>query len=564
MSYIIHKFKPDPAATDENYITSEAKIRDRKPELSYFYEIEPGVVLDIILDDEHPEFKNHFVDIDDYPKRADDSEATLEDPDYSWIGRIKVRRLVNDRGVSKELINWAVPIENTGVTEWPLINEVVALFSNLDNPEGGTLFYSRKINLKSNINTNADFTKNRSYGKEDFVRKDNVGENVLEPIDGPESVISNTEIAANIRDVSGVLGSRFKFNHKIRALKRYEGDTILESRFGSSIRFGAYDENPENDNGENDYSDSGGNPMILLRNRQKSVLDMEGAFINKSYTLEDVNKDGTSIQITSGKTVSKFITTVDTPIFQENKLKEQSTFFFPKKKTAFKIPTYKGDQLLVNSDRLIFSSKAEETLFFSKKRFAITTDDEYTVDSKNQMVFTTEDKFIVDVNKELILTTNKVAAINSPTIYLGEYGENNEPILLGRTTVIWLTNLCDILIKNIEVQIKLTTAMIGHSHITIDGETGSTDSKWGAEIAKFIKPLEEQINLIKEQKEILNRLLSTKVFTVGGGGAKGKGNSFLYKAAPPASTNKSRVAGRLFGAVRGAASRASTAIRRII
>jgi hypothetical protein len=554
--YIIQKFKPEPAATDENYLTSELKIRNRKPELTYFYEIEPGVVLDIILDDEHPEFKKYFVDVDDYPKRADDSEAEIGDPDYSWIGRIKVRRLVNDRGVSKELINWAVPMENTGVTEWPLINEVVALFSNLDDPNGGTLFYSRKINLKGNINTSADFKVNRIYG-------DDVGENASEPNGLPESVMSNTEIAANVEDVSGILGSRFKFNHKIRALKRYEGDTILESRFGSSIRFGAYDENPENDKGENDYSDNGGNPMILFRNRQKSVLDMEGAFINKSYTLEDVNKDGTSIQITSGKTISKFITTVDTPIFQENKLKEQSTFFFPKKKTTFKVPTYKGDQLLVNSDRLIFSSKAEETLFFSKKRFAITTDDEYTVDSKNQMVFTTEDKFIVDVNKELILTTNKVAAINSPTIYLGEYGENNEPILLGRTTVIWLTNLCDTLIKNIEVQIKLTTAMIGHSHITIDGETGSTDSKWGAEIAKFIKPLEEQINLIKEQKEILNRLLSTKVFTVGGGGAKGKGNSFLYKAAPPASTNKSRVAGRLFGSVRGVASRASTAIRRI-
>ncbi len=553
MSYIENTPKPQPAITDENFLATNLLLLNRKPELIRFYEVEPAVVVDIILDDKHPEFKNHRVNVFDYPKRADDTDAEFDDLDYSWIGRVRVKRLVTDSSSDKEDLPWAVPIENTGVTEWPLINEVVAIYSNLDDPKGGTLFYTRKVNLKGNINTGANFEMYRKYSGEEFIRKDNEDEE----LDGPKSVISELQ-------AKGVLGSRFKFNHKIRALKRYEGDTILESRFGSSIRFGAYDENPENDAGENDYSDAGGNPMILLRNRQKPVLDMKGAFINKSYTLEDVNKDGTSIQITSGKTISKFITTVDTPIFQENKLKEQSTFFFPKKKTTFKVPTYKGDQLLVNSDRLIFSSKAEETLFFSKKRFAITTDDEYTVDSKNQMVFTTEDKFIVDVNKELILTTNKVAAINSPTIYLGEYGENNEPILLGRTTVIWLTNLCDILIKNIEVQIKLTTAMIGHSHITIDGETGSTDSKWGAEIAKFIKPLEEQINLIKEQKEILNRLLSTKVFTVGGGGAKGKGNSFLYKAAPPASTNKSRVAGRLFGSVRGVASRASTAIRRII
>lgn len=522
--YTIHKFKPNPTVTDQNYLATESGMRDRKPEQTYFYEIEPAVVLDVILDENHPEFKfkKHTINVDDHPERADGTPAEIGDPDYSWIGRARVRRMVNDKGVTKELINWAIPIENNGVTDLPVINEIVAIYSNLDNPEGGAFFYTRKINLKNNINTSADFGKNRTYGNL-------LSDQQSKTIAGPESILSNKDIAADPGDVSGVLGSYFKFNHKIRRIRRYEGDTILESRFGSSMRFGAYDNNRTNDNGENDYSDGGGNPMILIRNRQKPVLQMEGAYFNKSYTLEDVNEDGTSIQITSGKTISTFITTVDTPIFQINKTKEQSKLFFPKKKTDFVFPTLKGDQLLVNSDRLIFSSKAEETIFFSKKRYAITTDAEYTVDSKQQMVFTTEDKFTVDVKKELILTTDKVAAINSPTIYLGEYGENNEPILLGRTSVIWLTNLCDILIKNLEVQIKLTTAMIGHSHITIDGETGSTDSKWGAEIAKFIKPLEEQINLINEQKEALKVLLSTKVFTTGGGGAKGAGLSLLYK-----------------------------------
>lgn len=522
--YIIHKFKPNPSLTDQNFLATAAGIRDRKPEQTYFYEVEPAIVLDIILDDRHEEFIKHKIDVDDHPERADGTPAEIGDPDYSWIGRAKVRRMVNDKGVVKELIDWALPIENIGATDWPVINEIVAIYSNLDNPEGGSFFYTRKINLKNNINTSADFGKSRTYGR---LLSDQLAET---EINGkPESILSNKDIAADPADVSGVLGNYFKFNHKIRRIRRYEGDTFLESRFGSSIRFGAYDDNRENDAGENDYSDGGGNPMILIRNRQKPVLQMEGAYFNKSYTLEDVNEDGTSIQITSGKTISKFITTVDTPIFQVDKIKEQSKLFFPKKKTDFVFPTLKGDQLLINSDRLIFSSKAEETIFFSKKRYAITTDAEYTVDSKKQIVFTTEDKFTIDVKEELILTTNKVAAINSPTIYLGEYGENNEPILLGRTSVIWLTNLCDILIKNLEVQIKLTTAMIGHSHITIDGETGSTDSKWGAEIAKFIKPLEEQINLINEQKESLKILLSTKVFTTGGGGAKGEGPSLLYK-----------------------------------
>jgi hypothetical protein len=527
MSYIIHSEKPNTSNDGNNFVLGQGRSRDTKPEITYFYEIEPAVVLDVILDEDHPEIQDKKnLDTVNYPTRADGSSPETADTDYSWIGRVKVRRLSSDRGVIKESLTWAIPMENTGITEWPLINEVVAIISNLENPENlGPLFYTRKINLRGNINTNADFGKNRGYGLEDFVRKDNEND----PIDGPTSELSDLRIA-DPEEASGVLGKYFKFNHKIRALKRYEGDTILEARFGSSIRFGAYDDNRGNDNGENDYEDRGGNPMILIRNRQKPVLTMEApAFYNKSYTLEDVNSDGTSIQITSGKTISKFITTVKTPIFQTTKTKEQSKLFFPKKRTSFVFPTLKNDQLLVNSDRLIFSSKAEETIFFSKKRFAVATDAEYTVDSKLQMVFTTEDKFTVDVGKDLILTTNKVAAINSPTIYLGEYGENNEPVLLGRTTVLWLTNLCDVFIKNLEVQIKLATAMIGHSHISIDGETGSTDSKWGAEIAKFIKPLEEQIELLEEQKKALSKLMSTKVFTVGGGGAPGQGQSFLYK-----------------------------------
>jgi hypothetical protein len=47
----------------------------------------------------------------------------------------------------------------------------------------------------------------------------------------------------------GALGRYFFYNERIRALKRREGDTILESRFGQSIRFAAYDDIRQNDKG---------------------------------------------------------------------------------------------------------------------------------------------------------------------------------------------------------------------------------------------------------------------------------------------------------------------------
>ena len=48
--------------------------------------------------------------------------------------------------------------------------------------------------------------------------------------------------------------------------------------------------------------------MILIRNRQKVTKKDEKWF--QYNILEDVNEDGSSIQITSGRTVSKFVPTL--------------------------------------------------------------------------------------------------------------------------------------------------------------------------------------------------------------------------------------------------------------
>ena len=110
------------------------------------------------------------------------------------------------------------------------------------------------------------------------------------------------------------MGKYFKANNKIRPLKHFEGDTIIQSRFGSSIRFGAYENNPSIDvgtsNGYGDsYSENLGNPMILIRNRQKITKNKETKY--QYNILEDINEDGSSIQITSGRTISKFVPTLN-------------------------------------------------------------------------------------------------------------------------------------------------------------------------------------------------------------------------------------------------------------
>jgi len=97
-------------------------------ENKHFYELEPAVVLDVILDENHPIFKTKTVKLDytSVPDNVEGKPVTDNSIDYSWIGRILVRPLVSLYKVDKDDINdWAIPMENTGIVEYPLVNEVV-------------------------------------------------------------------------------------------------------------------------------------------------------------------------------------------------------------------------------------------------------------------------------------------------------------------------------------------------------------------------------------------------------------------------------------------------------
>ena len=92
--------------------------------------------------------------------------------------------------------------------------------------------------------------------------------------------------------------------------------------------------------------------------------------------------------------------------------------------TSFKFPKLLGDQIVINSDRIIISAKKNEMFQYSKKRMSFVTDDEFTVDAQNQIV----------------INTNNKTVLNSPAIYLGEYNQTNEPVLLRTNNgklVVW-------------------------------------------------------------------------------------------------------------------------------
>ena len=130
----------------------------------------------------------------------------------------------------------------------------------------------------------------------------------------------------------------------IHKLKLYEGDEVIESRFGQSLRFSAYN------NDKKTFS-----PTVIIRNGENAVSKKNE--IN-SVTEEDINKDGSSIALTSNEYQLAFV---------PGTLDEKNASDFQTKPTAFKEYPSKliGDQLLLSSGRLIFSARNAEMIFYS-------------------------------------------------------------------------------------------------------------------------------------------------------------------------------------------------------
>jgi hypothetical protein len=474
-----------------------------------FYEMELGVVLDIILDEDHAIFSqgtklHSLIDADRWPENVKREKSSPQDKDLSWIGRALVRPIISNQTCEKSKLTWAFPLEGN-ISEYPLLNETVILVQYNEK-----LFYSRKVNLRNWTNNNADFgIEKTTSGTENT----ELFKTPTAPYQGPKSI---TRFQGG-KNYEGAAGRYFIANNRIRTLKRYEGDLLMESRFGQSIHMTTYDSNRTNDVGyskNKDYSSGGGNPMILIRNRQRPLIKegdkieltnspnlatLNGTPQEKNvggYVDENVNHDGSSIHITSGLTISQWVTTCHKKMFGNG---EEVTSF--NGTSNFKYPELSGDQIVISSDRLIFSSRYGETFHYSKKRYGVVTDDEFTLDAHNQT----------------ILTTNTKTVINSPAIYLGEYDVTGEPALLGQTTVNWMYDLCNWILDHTHWYI--------HAHVDAGKES----------------PSQTQLSVQRQQlialRDNLHKNLSRRVFLTGGGFAPGKNGGSIENGSNPTNIN---------------------------
>jgi hypothetical protein len=109
------------------------------------------------------------------------------------------------------------------------------------------------------------------------------------------------------------MGSTFSEKQDVRGLKPYEGDIIVEGRFGQSIRLGSTNVDKQrpgvNLNPWSSDKSSPNSPITIIRNGQGNREEID----YQSLIDEDVNNDDSSIWLTSNQSV--VFTALDFPLF---------------------------------------------------------------------------------------------------------------------------------------------------------------------------------------------------------------------------------------------------------
>ncbi len=173
-----------------------------------------GIVYSIILDETH-----------EYIKHVGDKDLEFFG-ETSYIGAVQYR-LVGQPSSDDASLPVAFPFDKNFKT-LPLINESVEIFQN-----GGTSYYKR-IGQEKTPNVDA---------------KKTIISETFPPTQIPEDKNTSYKTTAetntpktNVKESSKYdkYGNYFEGEAGIHKLKLYEGDSLIETRFGQSIRFSGY------------------------------------------------------------------------------------------------------------------------------------------------------------------------------------------------------------------------------------------------------------------------------------------------------------------------------------
>jgi hypothetical protein len=356
-----------------------------------------------------------------------------ENGEYASIGYI----YFNITTVSKKSQkNIARPLF-TNQKLYPLKNELVYIIglpsTNINkDPASVSYYYFQSINIWNSNHHNAIpdeiFNQLPSASKQDYKQT--------------ELGISYRQIADEGSDID--LGTTFYERTDIRTLQPYEGDNILEGRWGQSIRFGS---TVQNTHVTNSWSSTGinGDPILIVRNGQYTNNQDPWVPI-----VENINLDAGSAYFTTTQQVP-----LSTPNVTYNSYNTPPTA----------INQYSNNQIILNSGRLVFNSTNDHILLSSNKSVNLNAVSSVNIDSPLT-----------------VIQTNK--------IYLGSK-DATEPLLYGNKT----HDLLEKLLKNLQGFMEICSKQVSLSPGTLlEPLTGTATS-----MKLILNELENDLKTIRSE-----------------------------------------------------------------
>tara|TARA_B100000780_G_scaffold274337_1_gene239193 strand:+ start:27 stop:1328 length:1302 start_codon:yes stop_codon:yes gene_type:complete len=295
------------------------------------------------------------------------TNSTMWESAGQWAGIGTIKFQLWDSNVSltsqnnDSTFNTAKPLFPQ-LKNYPLCNELVLLFRLPNTSESqisGKLsyYYLNVIGLWNSQHHNAypDMFSPNSGDEQPSQMKD------YQQIEAGD--VRKSSPSASVLDFNGESGGDFVERSNIHPILPFAGDNIFESRFGSSIRLGST--SVTSGNIKNNWSSTGksGDPITILRNGQPTSSSVEGWI----PLTEDINTDKSSIYLTSTQQIPINVAV-------ENK-EDGEASTIPFSNTIVNIPispkAYNGNQVILNSGRILFNTTSDSILMSSKQSIVL-------------------------------------------------------------------------------------------------------------------------------------------------------------------------------------------------
>lgn len=391
---------PNPFSTDVE-----------RPGYTVTEQFESAVVVDVIVNNTHTQYAQ----------------------DGYNVGAIKFRFLNSSFFQSDETLHWAFPM-NANISEYPLLNEVVYVFSGLNR-----FYYFPKFNVSNRPTSQGMFGLNQE------------AQPITSAVQSTKHLRSSaaSPIKAPPTDKNG-LGEYFVEPTTVYRLKHLEGDVVYEGRTGQSIRMGtswldgkagvtARDKKKPWQSLKTDQS-----PNILIRTGAdpQAVRTTDTAF---GQVIEDINTDKSSLWMVSDQVVKLKYSTESSGIHRA------SIADFPTQ--------LDGNQIVVNTDRFVINTKTDKILGHSALGIHWTTLKDYTVDAdQDHRTWTNRNKSDRVVNdstltvgrdhttstlrdvihigkRDAVMSGGRRISMLAPKIHIGSPSDTAQPLVLGNELI---------------------------------------------------------------------------------------------------------------------------------